>query len=506
MSIHSTLAPSAAERWLSCPASIRMSEAVPEGPDSVYAREGTAAHALAELMARDQLLNTVTGAQLKKALEAWREEFDISPDAEAEMAEHGQAYVDYLRSRLEAGENSKLLLEQRLPTGVPDCWGTSDAVIVSPTVAESVDYKYGLGVRVEAQDNPQLRLYGIGALEAFGDLLGEVELVRLTIFQPRLGHVDTEELAASDLRAWRDSILPIAEQALGPDAPFGPSEEACRWCPASGRCVAQMEHVVQRDFGTFDDDFDDRRKEYDRRHDAIRQARGTAKEKECHNCGKTALDWSQIHGTDGEHPDHYVPRCRSCHAKYDNVAREFMTPGRPALPSEVSRLASMNKKKFRCAECAVVSNLGGLVTHQKHSGHEGSSGPEVMGDNELAEALDQIPGIKAWCAAVEAYTLHRVYSESKPIPGYKVVMSGGKRSIVDHEGALESLLDVGYNEDAVSTRKVKGIGDLEKLLKRSFDEIVGPFVKKGDGSPSLVPDSDKRQAINPEARAAEDFS
>jgi hypothetical protein len=79
-----------------------------------------------------------------------------------------------------------LLLEQRLPTGIPDCWGTSDAVIVSPDAVEVCDFKYGLGVRVDAEGNPQIRLYGVGALEAYGDLLGDVHTVRLHIFQPRL--------------------------------------------------------------------------------------------------------------------------------------------------------------------------------------------------------------------------------------------------------------------------------------------------------------------------------
>lgn len=383
MTLHATLSPSSASRWISCPASVRMSETVPVAPDSAYAQEGTAAHALAELMARDQILGKVTGAQLKKALASWRLEFSIADDAEAEMVDHAQAYVDYLRSRLEANPGSQLLLEQRLPTGVPDCWGTSDAVIVSPTTVESVDFKYGLGVRVEAEENPQLRLYGIGALEAFGDLLGEVKTVRLTIYQPRLRHVATEEISASDLRTWRDSILPIAESALGPDAPFGPSEEACRWCPVSGQCKAQMEWATLRDFG---------------------------------------------------------------------------------------------------------------------------STADFMDEYELSEALQQIPMIEAWCSAVKDYCLNRVYSEGKPIPGYKVVMSGGRRSIVDPAAAIEALKAIGYALDQVAVLKPKGIGELEKLLKDDFDIAVGPFVEKSEGSPALVPESDRRQAINPEGQAAKDFS
>lgn len=383
MALHATLSPSSASRWIQCPASIRMSEAVPKGQSSAYADEGTAAHALAELMARHQILGSIGKVKYDRALAAWRKEYDILDEAEAEMAEHAQGYVDYLRARLDENDGAQLLLEQRLPTGVPDSWGTSDAVLVSPSFLESVDFKYGLGIRVEAVENPQLRLYGVGALEAYGDLLGNVETVRLTVYQPRLDHVAHEELAADDLRAWRDSIIPIAEEALGPDAHFGPSESACRFCPASGQCRAQMEWATARDFGVQ---------------------------------------------------------------------------------------------------------------------------PEILTPDELAAALDQIPGIKAWCSAVEDYTLHAAYSEGKVIPGYKVVLSGGKRSVKDHEGLIEAATALGYSRDEVAVVKARGIGELEKLLKGDFDIVAAPFIKKGDGSPSLVPEDDKREAINPEGRAAEDFS
>jgi hypothetical protein len=384
VTLHATLSPSSAERWLACPASVRVTEALPVADDhgSVYAREGTAAHALAELMARDQLLGNLTKTQYTKALKAWRAEYSVDTDAEVEMTEHGQAYVDYLRHRLDENPGAQLLLEQKLPTGVPDSFGTSDAVIVSPTLVESVDYKYGLGVKVEAEENPQLRLYGIGALEAYGDLLGEVEVVRLTIFQPRLDHLAMEQLPAAELRAWRDSIIPIAESALGPDAPFGPSETACRWCPASGQCVAQTEYATLRDFGVK---------------------------------------------------------------------------------------------------------------------------PDLMDVNELAEALDQIPLIKAWCAAVESYALNRVYSEGNPIPGYKVVMSGGRRSVADPAGLVVAALEAGYSQDDVAVMKPRGIGELEKVLKADFDRVAAPYITKGNGSPSLVPESDKREAIDPDGQAAHDF-
>lgn len=377
--LHATLSPSAASRWIKCPASIRMEEAVPPQKESTYAREGTAAHARAEMLARHLILGEPLDDE---DVDAWRAEYDISDEADAEMEEHALAYVDLLRSRLAANPGSVLLLEQRLPTGIKSCWGTSDAVIVSPEVVESVDFKYGLGVKVDAQANPQLRLYGVGALDTFGDLLGDVQTVRLTVHQPRLGHTDTEELSAAELREWRDSIKPVAEVALGPNAPFGPGEDTCRWCPASGRCRAQMEFATQRDF-----------------------------------------------------------------AKAD-----------------------------------------------------------TLDEYEVAELLERVPAIEAWCAALKDYALNRAYSEGVAIPGFKVVMSGGRRSITDPDGALAALTAIGYDKDAVSTRKMKALGDLETLLRGDFEVAVAPFITKGKGSPSLVPESDKRVAISPESTAAEDFA
>lgn len=384
MTEHAVLSPSAASRWMACPASVRMTvESPTRQTESAYALEGTAAHALGELYARRYVLGEMTIGEFVDDLASWFETYSsVSAEALAAMDVHATAYVDYLRSRLEANVGSRLLLEQRLPTGIPECWGTSDAVIVSPDIVEICDLKYGMGVRVYAAGNPQLRLYGVGALESYGDLLGQVRTVRLTVFQPRLDHVDTEEISSADLRAWRDALIPLAEIALGPNAPFGPGEDTCRWCSSSGNCRAQMEWATRRDFAPAD----------------------------------------------------------------------------------------------------------------------------TLDDDELAAALDRLKFVLQWCAAVAAYALDRVYSGGEPIPGYKVVLSGGKRTVTDPLGAISALTELGYDLDAFSTRKVKGIGDLTKLLGGDFDLAVGSFVTRGPGSPSLVREADPRDSVNPESQAVADFS
>jgi RecB family exonuclease len=227
-----------------------MQELLPRGDGgSVYAMEGTAAHALAEIEA-SLAFGFYTKARYKGARNTWRKTYDIDEATELEMEVHAKSYVALLKERASLYDHTQLLLERRMDTGVPASWGTSDAVLVSPVHVEIVDYKFGAGVAVEAEDNPQLKLYALGALDTYGDVLGETELVRMTVHQPRMDHVLTAEMTPEALRAWRTEIIPIAELALTDDAPFGPSEVACRWCPASGRCAAQLEAVILEDFGT----------------------------------------------------------------------------------------------------------------------------------------------------------------------------------------------------------------------------------------------------------------
>lgn len=249
---HARLSPSAAHRWMVCPASIRLGEKVeaefgPE-PDSAFALEGTAAHELAELQtARHTGLRTAL--QCEKELALWRGKYPEQD--EYEMREHVLGYTTYLKEEKERYPHTQLLLERRVHPGIPECDGTADAILVSPTHIHVTDFKYGMGVPVSAENNPQIMIYGLGALEDYGDLLGDVELVRLTIYQPRLSTVSTWEISADDLRAWRDEVaIPAALLALSDDAPFVPDAAACRWCPARGRCKAQMDAALEQDFGT----------------------------------------------------------------------------------------------------------------------------------------------------------------------------------------------------------------------------------------------------------------
>lgn len=247
---HALLAPSASERWISCPASVRMS-AGDDWEDSIYAREGTLAHSLGELKAR-ALFKQISRGEYFRFYQEWTLEasgFNID-----EIHTHTDAYVDFLLEQVDDHPLNQIVLEQRVNTGLPQCWGTADAAIISPgnNYIHVVDLKYGQGVPVNAEGNTQLRLYGVGALEMFDVLLGDNPTVFMTIYQPRLNSISTDKMSAKDLVAWRDGIAPIAKEALGPDARFGPTDAACRWCPARGTCRARVDVMTAQDFGPTD--------------------------------------------------------------------------------------------------------------------------------------------------------------------------------------------------------------------------------------------------------------
>ena len=236
---HAVLSPSGASRWLSCPASVSMSTGAPD-TGSAYADEGTRAHAYAAA-----LLTGQPGA----------------PDND-EMAEAVGRYVADVRAFAEGRE---LRVETAVPigwlTGEEDATGTSDALILAGDELICIDLKYGRGVRVDAAGNPQLRIYALGALEQL-TLTHEFKRVRVMVHQPRLHHVSEEVLTVDELVDWGERVVrPAAQHAsrlLRPDAEvdlsdFGPSESACRFCPAKGTCQPLAQYVTAQVLDDFAD-------------------------------------------------------------------------------------------------------------------------------------------------------------------------------------------------------------------------------------------------------------
>lgn len=242
---HAKLSPSAAARWINCPGSVQLAALCPAPPSTPYADEGTLAHTLAELKLRDFDSETGLSGVL---LDKWQE-VHADPRYCGEMDEATDYYRDLVTERLiEAGPDAILLVEQRfsLEAWVPECFGTADAVIIGGDAIEVIDLKYGKGVKVSATGNPQTRLYGLGAAVMFSDLY-DLNTVRMTIVQPRLDHVSTEELPLLDLYKWAETVvkpaaLEAVDRTLEPRTACG---DWCRFCPAKATCRTRAEKNLE---------------------------------------------------------------------------------------------------------------------------------------------------------------------------------------------------------------------------------------------------------------------
>lgn len=235
MAEHAVLSASGSHRWLNCTPSARL-ELEFENTGSEAAREGTAAHALCE-------------HKLKRALHM-RSRRPVSDYDSDEMEECTDAYVDFVMEQYEAAkqvcEDPVILIEQRLDFScyVPDGFGTGDCLIISDDRLHIIDFKYGMGVLVEAEDNPQMKLYALGALAVY-DALYDIREVSMTIFQPRRENVSTWTIPVEDLKAWAENELkPRAKMAYDGEGEYLPGEW-CTFCRAAVRCRARAEEKLK---------------------------------------------------------------------------------------------------------------------------------------------------------------------------------------------------------------------------------------------------------------------
>jgi hypothetical protein len=357
---------------MACTPSARFEEQFPEQESSDYAREGTLAHELGELEL--QLYNE--GHSFEKQYHAGISEITRSPLFTTDMPDEVSKYVEYTISLFEEAkrrdELATLTLEQKfdLRDYIPDGFGTSDATITGGNILDVGDLKYGKGVKVYAEKNPQLMLYGLGALlEA--ELLTTIDTVRLHIIQPRLDHIDVWELPAEELKAWaKEEVKVKAESAdLGTGDLVAGSH--CKWCRAKNRCPA---------------------------------------------------------------------------------------------------LASLNLDLARDAFAP----------------------PEALSDDQLVNIYGQLPTFEEWAKDIAKYMLDEAV-KGKEWDGLKLVEGRSNRKWTNETLAISALRKKGFLKKDVTNTKIKGIGDIEKLVKKSnFNDIVGAYVVKPDGKPSLVSEDDKR--------------
>lgn len=373
---HAVLSASKAHQWLACPPSIRWEESFPEREQTEAAAEGTLAHKLAE----DHMRKRLDGKRLTVPAK-----IKTDPLFKPGMVEHVAVYCDEIMTVVEQmrqdGQDPSVYLEQELDLSpwVPEGFGTADCIVIGNGTLHVFDFKYGKGVPVDAEENPQLSLYGLGAIYEYG-MLYDINLVTLHIIQPRLDSITEWSIARDQLELWGEEIKPIAEKAFKGEGEFNPGADQCRWCRCKNVCRAYNTFILDAAKARFNDD------------------------------------------------------------------------GAERQPNEMS--------------------------------------PE-----EIAELLKVVDEIKRWATRVADYALDQALTEGVKYPGFKLVEGISRRKITNEREAIDNLVVAGFLP--IQIMKLKGLGDLEELVgKKRLNELIGEYIEKPDGKPTLVPESDKRKEFN----------
>lgn len=367
---HAVLSPSSSHIWLACPPSARFASGFPD-EDSQFARQGTEAHSLCQ-----HKLETALG----------RETADPVPGMEFHDQEMEEASSDYALFVTEAlaemrgrCPDPQVLIEQKLDFSrwVPEGFGYGDCIIAGDGEARVIDFKYGLGVLVEADRNTQMMCYALGALELL-DPLYDMKRISMTIFQPRRENVSTFSMSREELLDWADNVLaPAAALAFEGKGDYRAGDH-CRFCRARSVCRARAEHNLEM-------------------------------------------------------------------ARYD----------------------------FRM--------------------------PDSLEDPEIEAILARVDEFIAWAGDIKDHALSEAL-KGKAYSGFKVVEGRSVRRYTDEGKAADAVSDAGFDP---YERKILGITAMSSLLgKKRFEEILGPLVYKAPGKPALVPESDRRPAME---TAREDF-
>ncbi len=361
---HAILSASSANRWLHCPPSVRLSEGIRDR-GSAYATEGTAAHALAE-----HKLRTALGLPSCDPTE------DLSRyDAEMELCTTD--YAAYAMELVTAAKASCrdpiVLVEQRLDFSeyVPQGFGTGDCVIIADGTMHIVDFKYGKGVEVSAEGNPQMRCYALGVLSLYDELY-DIDSVCMTIYQPRLGNVSSAALSREELLDWANAVLaPTAQLAFEGKGEFA-CGDWCRFCKAKSQCRARAEENMQ-------------------------------------------------------------------------LARiEFKSPA-------------------------------------------------LLTDEEVSEILGKADALTGWVNDIKDFALQAAIS-GKQWSGYKLVEGRANRRYTDEVAVAAAVQGAGY--DPYERKLLSVTAMTARLGKKQFNSLLGDLTYRPQGKPTLVPESDKRPAMN----------
>ena len=240
MTKHAKLSASGAHRWLECPGSVEAEKSI-RNTTSFAADEGSAAHELAEIVLE-------SGGNCHELIGNFlieMNEFVVTQ----EMADYVQQYIDYVTA-----QGGTQFYEERVDFSewVTEGFGTSDVIIIKDDTIHVIDLKYGKGLRVDAENNPQGMLYALGAYSDYG-YMSDFKTVKISIVQPRLDHIDEWEISVTDLLKWGAWVAEQAETIAKGGAKRTPGEKACQWCKAKATCPALKSYTEKIILSQFDE-------------------------------------------------------------------------------------------------------------------------------------------------------------------------------------------------------------------------------------------------------------
>lgn len=243
MAKHALLSASSAYRWLNCTPSARMTENL-EDTQSVYAAEGTLAHELGELELRYQL-KLITKATYNRNLKKIKANELYSEEMPDEVEKYTIHVFEKLTEAQSHTPDALIFLEQRLDFSkyVPEGFGTGDCIIIADGTLEIIDLKYGKGVEVSAENNPQMMLYALGALEEYS-FIYDIDNVRMTIAQPRLENFSTWEVSVEDLVYWAEWQLAEKAKEAWDGSGTCNAGEWCKFCKVKATCKARAKAAL----------------------------------------------------------------------------------------------------------------------------------------------------------------------------------------------------------------------------------------------------------------------
>lgn len=234
---HAVLSASSAARWISCPPSARLNAEKPDKP-SEYAAQGTEAHTLCEYKLRKALGEKVRDPT--KKLTAY----------DAEMEETAEAYSLFVMGLVsqfrEESKDTVVMVEQKVDFSqyVPDVFGTADTLIISGKTVCIVDFKYGKGIEVSTEHNPQMMCYALGCIQMF-DGLYDIDSVLMVIFQPRLANISEFTISKADIMAWaNDTLVLAAKLAYAGEGEFS-AGTYCQFCKVKATCRKRAEYNLE---------------------------------------------------------------------------------------------------------------------------------------------------------------------------------------------------------------------------------------------------------------------